>query len=86
MKGSGRRARTDACERRFRTLLSLYTGAVLAHLGNALVFAPGSAPFEGASLLFAPLGPLLLAPWRETLAALPLLFAVARLGCLPAGC
>ena len=41
---------------------------------------------SAATLLFFPLGVLLVAPWREALAALPPALLVARLGCLPHGC
>jgi hypothetical protein len=43
-------------------------------------------PAEGFCVLFVPLGPLLLAPWGTAFSTLPLAIAVARLGCLAAGC
>jgi hypothetical protein len=69
----------------------LYLDLVLAHEASLLVVA------GGATCLFAPLGPLLVAPWRDeparvreflgdAFAALSLALAVAKLGCLAAGC
>jgi len=76
-----------------RLVLGLWLGVGFAHAGWALVHlpqlvaAPGWLLQPGAvSVLFVPLGVLCLAPWRESLAALPLGFAMARLGCLPYGC
>lgn len=77
-----------------RFVLGLWLGVGFAHAGWALVHLPQVAERPGwwllqpgaVSVLFVPLGVLCLAPWRESLAALPLGFAVARLGCLPYGC
>jgi len=71
-----------------RFALALLVGAALARAGQALVFE-GDAdallePDAGVSILFLPLGVLLLAP--AGLASLPLPLAVARLGCVAAGC
>lgn len=78
---------------RDRFALALLLGAVFAHLGWAIVHLPRVMEFPGwvlqpgaASVLFVPLGILLVAPWREALAALPLALAIARLGCLPYEC
>lgn len=85
-----------------RALAGLVLGAALAHLGWALLHAPEVAAHPlalldagaGYSLLFVPLGPLLVAPRgaagtrfrADALASLPLAFATARLGCLEVGC
>jgi hypothetical protein len=76
-----------------RLWLALGMGAVTAHLGwvalhlPAVLEHPGALLHPGAvSVLFVPLGVLLLAPWREALATLPMAFFVARLGCLPFDC
>jgi len=84
--------------------LGLALGALLAHLGWALLHADAVArhpaalldPRAGASVLFVPLGILLVAlpaPRRErarflaaALGSLPLALATARLGCVLAGC
>lgn len=73
--------------------LALLSGALFAHLGWAILYLPRVLEFPewilqpgAASVLFLPLGVLLVAPWRESLAALPLALAVARLGCLPYTC
>jgi membrane protease YdiL (CAAX protease family) len=78
---------------RARFALGLWLGALFGHVGWALLhlgaFAdrPERVLQVGAvSVLFVPLGPLCVAPWRESLAALPLGLAIARLGCLPFGC
>jgi prolipoprotein diacylglyceryltransferase len=80
----------------------LALGALLAHLGwaalhaAALAAAPGAwlDPTRGFCVLLVPFGPLLAAPRAPArrafldaaLGALPLAFALARLGCLAAGC
>lgn len=76
-----------------RFVAALGLGAGLAHLGWALLHLPivlrhpwsllGAAGF---SALFVPLGLLALTPTAASLAPLPLALAVARLGCLAAGC
>lgn len=78
---------------RERFALGLWLGVGLAHAGWALLHAPAlvhRVPWllePGAvSVLFLPLGVLCVAPWRESLASLPLALAVARLGCLPHAC
>ena len=77
-----------------RFLAGLVLGAIFAHLGWALLHGPAVQehpwaildPTVGYSVLFAPLGMLLLTRSAAAFAALPLAFAVARLGCLAAGC
>lgn len=85
------RRQTHQGETRFD--LALLVGAFCAHLGWALVHLPRALSFPdwilqpgAASVIFFPLGVLLVAPWREALAALPLALAAARLGCLPFDC
>lgn len=66
-----------------RFALGLCAGAGLAYVGAAWIHAgTPEAHLQRASLLFVPLGPLLFAARRESLAALPIPFAIARLGCL----
>ena len=89
-------------EHGLRFLAGLALAGVLAHLGWAALYAdrfwaePGAllAP-AGFCVLFVPLGALAVAPWRReererflaaAFASLPLALAVARLGCLVAGC
>jgi hypothetical protein len=82
--------RSDA----LRFLAGLALGAAFAHLGwAALNLAtvrdhPGAwfNPAVGYSILFLPVGVLLLAPWSAALRSLPLAIAVARIGCLVSGC
>jgi len=81
---------------RFACALSL--GAALAHGGWLLLHAPAVwpairarpalllDPSLGFCVLFLPLGPLLLERSAAAFASLPLALAVARLGCLAAGC
>jgi len=73
-----------------RFALALLLGAALTRAGHALVFeADARALLElgaGVSILFLPLGVLLLAPTPAGFASLPLPLAVARLGCVAAGC
>jgi phosphatidylglycerol:prolipoprotein diacylglycerol transferase len=86
-----------------RLVLALLVGAALAHLGWMVLYLPHLLdhplwildPTRGFSVLFLPLGPVLLAPrgvprrrafLTRTFASLPLPLAVARLGCLAAGC
>jgi hypothetical protein len=88
-----------------RWLAALTLVAVVAHLGWALLYldlvlaqqAPLRSVGQGATCLFAPVGPLVVAPWRshaarvrefltDAFAALSLALAVAKLGCLAAGC
>ena len=84
----------DATTGHTRFVFGLALGAVFAHLGWAMlnltaVFEYPWAvvdPTVGFSVLFVPLGLLLLAPWSEAFATLPLALAVARVGCLAAGC
>ncbi len=90
-----RRARS-AQPVRFACALAL--GAVLAHLGwlllqfpvlwPALRTRPGLwlDPSIGYCVLFVPLGPLLLERSAAAFASLPVALAVARVGCLAAGC
>jgi len=84
--------------RPLRFACALVLGAALAHLGwlglhwpalaPALRERPGLAfaPLAGFCALFVPLGPLLLERSPAAFASLPLALAVARLGCLAAGC
>ncbi len=81
---------------RFGCALAL--GAALAHAGWLLLHAPAIwpairerpalllDPSLGFCVLFVPLGPLLLERSAAAFASLPLALAVARLGCLAAGC
>ena len=90
-----RRAR-PAQPLRFTCALAL--GAALAHAGWLLLHAPlawaalGTRPgllldpLFGFCVLFLPLGPLLIERSSAAFASLPLALAVARLGCLAAGC
>lgn len=98
-------ARTPEGDGGTRLLAGLGLSAVLAHLGwvamnpVAALAEPALVldPTRGVSVLFVPLGPLIVAPWRgprpaldrflaSSLGALPLSLAVARLGCLIGGC
>ena len=73
---------------------ALGLGAVFAHLGWAVLHVPAVAahpsalldPARGLTVLFVPLGLLLLERSAAAFASLPLALAVARLGCLAAGC
>jgi hypothetical protein len=77
-----------------RFALGLGLGAVLAHAGWAALHWRNVAIHPGAILdlatgncvLFAPLGVLLATRSPAALRALPLAFALARAGCLAAGC
>lgn len=81
---------------RFACALAL--GAALAHAGWLLLHAPAIwpalrvrpglllDPSLGFCVLLLPLGPLLLERSPAAFASLPLALAVARLGCLSAGC
>lgn len=72
-----------------RFALALLLGAVLARAGHALLWGRpqhGLAAGEAVSVLFVPLGLLLVGSGPGTFASLPLPLAVARLGCLAAGC
>jgi hypothetical protein len=81
---------------RFACALAL--GAALAHAGwlalhipvlwPALRARPGRLldPSFGFCMLFVPLGPLLLERSAAAFASLPVALAIARLGCLAAGC
>jgi len=77
---------------RFVTALGL--GALFAHLGWAVLHWPAVAahpsalldPARGLTVLFVPLGFLLLERSPAAFASLPLALAVARLGCLAVGC
>lgn len=80
-------------QRPLRFVAALALGALLARAGWALLSLPalGSPaalldPGAGLCALFFPLGPLLLAREAAAFTALPLALAVARLGCLAAGC
>jgi len=77
-----------------RFALGLGLGAALAHAGWALLHWRAVAdhpsaiadPSTGYCVLFAPLGVLLCTRSPAAVRALPLAFAVARAGCLAAGC
>jgi hypothetical protein len=72
-----------------RFALALLLGAVLARAGHALLWSRpqhGLAAGEAVSVLFVPLGLLLIGAGPGAFASLPLPLAVARLGCLAAGC
>ena len=84
-------SRADAGRGRFA--LGLFCGALCAHLGWGLVHLRGVVEHPhwllqpgAASVLFFPLGVLLVSPRREAVAALPLTLATLRLGCLPYTC
>ena len=100
----GSRHLATAAQRR-RLLAGLVLGAVAARGGFFALHAEVLAahphlhldPAAGYSVLFVPLGLLLVAPWRRggaalhaylqgALSCLPLALAVARLGCFAAGC
>lgn len=86
-------------------MAGLVVGALLAHLGWCALHAEQVVsrplwlldPLSGQSLLFVPLGPLLLAHWSRmegrdddflaaSFRALPFALATARAGCVAAGC
>lgn len=77
-----------------RFVAALAFGAVFAHLGWAALHLSEVAthpsalldPARGLTVLFVPLGLLLLERSPAAFASLPLALAVARLGCLAAGC
>lgn len=72
-----------------RFVAALGVGALLARAGHGLLWGePGRMLEPGAefSILFLPFGVLALAPHAAAFASLPLALALARLGCLPAGC
>ena len=77
-----------------RFAISLLLGGILAHLGWVLLHLHVRAAHPeawvdvpmGLSVLFVPLGPLLLARGKAEFRSLPLALAVARLGCLASGC
>jgi len=80
--------------RPLRFVLGLGAAALLAHLGWAVLHwevvweVPWARldPSTGFCVLFAPLGLLLVERSAAAFRALPLAFAVARAGCLAAGC
>lgn len=81
--------RTSDPRQRARFIGALGMGALLARAGDALLWSePGRLLEPGAelSILFLPLGVLALAPHAAAFASLPLALALARLGCLAAGC
>ena len=86
----GLHARREPCRRaRARFALALALGALLARVGHNLLFEDGGRmldPRQSFSVLFLPLGVLALAPTSAAFSALPLALAMARLGCLAAGC
>lgn len=79
---------------RVRTALALGGGALAAHLGWALLHIDQVAqsphwlvvPWSGFCVLFVPLGVVAVDRNPETLRPLPLALAVARIGCVAAGC
>ena len=93
--------RARSREPAWRFALALAAGAALAHAGWAVLHVAAvrerpwalADPTVGLCVLFLPLGVLALAPRRRSrdflaaaLGSLPLALAVARLGCLAAGC
>ena len=87
-------ARRSPSPKRVRFIGALGLGAVFAHLGWAVLHVPAVAAHplalldltRGLTVLFVPLGLLLLERSAAAFASLPLALAVARLGCLAAGC
>ena len=81
-------------KRPLRHLAGLALGALLARWGWIWLALPAPAsrpglwlePGAGFSALFLPLGPLVAGAGAASFATLPLALAVARLGCLAAGC
>jgi hypothetical protein len=74
---------------RTRFAWALCAGVLLARAGHSLLWGdPGRilAPDAELSVLFFPLGALALARHAAAFASLPAGLALARLGCLPAGC
>jgi len=74
---------------RVRFVAALGMGALLARAGHGLLWGePGWMLDSGSafSILFLPFGVVALAPHAAAFASLPLALALARLGCLPAGC
>ena len=77
-----------------RLAAGLGLGAVLAHLGWSLLYLPQvravpqvlAHPLTGFCVLFVPLGLLACAPHAAAFRTLLPALAVARLGCLAAGC
>jgi hypothetical protein len=77
--------------------VSAHLGWALAYAGRILATPEALLRPVGWSVLFVPVGFLATAPWRESgerrdrffasaASSLPLAFAIARLGCLAAGC
>lgn len=91
----GRRAESG---RPLRFALALVLGAALAHAGWLLLHAPAVWPalrvrpsllFDpslGFCVLFVPLGLLLIERSSAAFASLPIALAIAKLGCIAAGC
>jgi hypothetical protein len=87
-------ARRSPSPEPLRFVGALGLGAVFAHLGWAVLHWPAIAaqpsapldPARGLTVLFVPLGLLLLERSPAAFASLPLALAVARLGCLATGC
>ena len=74
---------------RMRFAWALGVGALLARAGHALFWGEPhnvAEPSAAFSVLFFPLGVLWLTPHAAAFASLPLALAVARLGCIAAGC
>jgi len=74
---------------RMRFALALGLGALLARIGHSVLFGGAGRmldPREGFSVLFLPIGVLAFEPSPAAFSALPLALAMARLGCLVAGC
>lgn len=84
------RARGGAAPRAMlRFALALLLGALLARAGHALLWGDPARwldPRQSVSVQFVPIGLLLLAREPAAFASLPLPLALARLGCLAAGC
>jgi hypothetical protein len=74
---------------RVRFAVALGLGALLARVGHGLLFESAGRALdlrESFSVLFLPLGVVALAPSPAAFSALPLALAIARLGCVAAGC
>ncbi|MDH3213295.1 MAG: prolipoprotein diacylglyceryl transferase [Myxococcales bacterium] len=87
-------ARRSPSPQTLRFAAALGLGAIFAHLGGALLHLPAVAegpsalldPARDTTVLLVPLALPLLERSPAAFASLPLALAVARLGCLAAGC
>lgn len=81
--------RTADPVQRARFALALGVGALFARAGHSLLWSHPMRvlqPGDGFSILFLPLAVFWLAPHPAAFSSLPLALALARLGCLFAGC